>query len=89
MERHLVQEGKPFLQAELASHLIGGSLVVAALVDRPTRKREYVASVVQLLLNGALSRVGGPRWANRRARARQLVRLATIYAALASVPTIK
>ena len=37
--QHLVQEGKSFRQAELASHLIGGSLMVAALVDRPTKEK--------------------------------------------------
>ena len=52
LERHLRSDGRRFKQASLAAHLLGGSLMVAALVDRPTRKKAYVESVLQLLLRG-------------------------------------
>lgn len=52
LERHLTSEGRHFKEAALAAHLLGGSLMVAALVDRPAHKKAYVQSLLRLLLRG-------------------------------------
>ena len=54
LERNIGNPKRKFKHSIVAAHILGASLMVAALVDRPKDKRAYASSLMSLLLHGGL-----------------------------------
>jgi hypothetical protein len=54
LERNIGASKKKFQHASVAAHILGASLMVAALVDRPKDKNAYASSLMSLMMHGGL-----------------------------------
>jgi AcrR family transcriptional regulator len=54
LKRNIGNPKNKFNHASVAAHILGASLMVAALVDRPKDKRAYASSLMSLMLHGGL-----------------------------------
>jgi AcrR family transcriptional regulator len=54
LERNIGTSKKKFKYASVAAHILGASLMVAALVDRPKDKKAYASSLMSLMMHGGL-----------------------------------
>ncbi len=54
LEKNLGNPKKRFNHTIVAAHILGASLMVAAVVDRPKNKRAYAASLISLIMHGGL-----------------------------------
>jgi AcrR family transcriptional regulator len=54
LERNIGDPEKKFNHSSVAAHILGASLMVAALVDRPKNKKAYASSLMNLMIHGGL-----------------------------------
>jgi len=54
LEKNIGESKRKFNHSSVAAHILGASLMVAALVDRPKNKKAYAASLMSLMMHGGL-----------------------------------
>jgi AcrR family transcriptional regulator len=56
LDRNLGGSNHKFNHSAVAAHILGASLMVAALVDRPKNKKAFAANLISLMMHGGLGR---------------------------------